>query len=574
MLKSGVRLCIALLSLYAGIAQAQRETVYMAILSSFRPAQNGDADPGFGLYVSTDRGLTWQHRGWREYIRTFYGEEGSDGALWSACGNGVLRSTDHGKSWRVTTGWEVTEVLKVKAAEKDPSLVFASTAYGIFRTTDRGETWEKKTGGMRRAFSGDVCIDRTDPTRILAATEEGVYLSEDRGELWTERGLAGRGVRVIVQDLHDAKRFWLGTEENGVYCSSDGGRHWESTSRALDGSAVYTIAMHPQKHDWLYAGTYGRGVLQSTDGGRHWVEHSRGLTDREVHALVVLPSDPKVILAGTLHRGLFRSTDSGETWVHVAHDSSQVWGLSVRTQGIITARDGKTMVLIPGGTFRMGSQTGYHEEAPVHSVRVTDFYMDQLPVTNREFRAFCDSTGTPYPANPRWDEMPGYFLDYPDHPVVNVTLEQASAYASWAGKRIPTEVEWEYAACGGLEQPLYPWGMRPLTAPGRNSPTATRSTNGGTCASQPRGSTPPRPARSHPTGTACMTWRATSINGQPTGSSDMTTPCGTCRILKTDGEGAGSFAAAAIIPTHSISAWRAVDSSLPAPHSSPSDSVA
>ena len=125
---------------------------------------------------------------------------------------------------------------------------------------------------------------------------------------------------------------------------------------------------------------------------------------------------------------------------------------------LISARDGKTMVLIPGGTFRMGSQTGYQEEAPVHSVNVTSFYMDQLPVTNREFKTFCDSTGAPYPPNPRWEEMPDYFLDYPDYPVVNVTLEQASAYASWAGKRIPTEAEWEYAACGGLDQPLYPWG--------------------------------------------------------------------------------------------------------------------
>ncbi len=331
MLNVRVYLCVALFVLSAEIAAAQRETVYMAILSSFRPAQNPDAGPALGLFVSTDRGSTWQGRGWREYIRTFYCEEGSDGTIWSACGNGVLRSTDNGRRWRVTTGWEVTEVLKVKVAESDPSLVFASTAYGIFRTTDGGETWEKKTGGMRRGFSGDVCIDRADPSRILAATEEGVYLSEDRGEQWTERGLAGKGVRVIVQDPHDAKRFWLGTEEDGVYCSSDGGRHWERESRGLDRSAVYTIALHPRNHDWIYVGTYGRGVFQSTDGGGHWEERSRGLTDREVHSLVVLPSDPRVVLAGTLHRGLFRSTDGGGTWVHLTHDSSQVWGLSVRS---------------------------------------------------------------------------------------------------------------------------------------------------------------------------------------------------------------------------------------------------
>ena len=125
---------------------------------------------------------------------------------------------------------------------------------------------------------------------------------------------------------------------------------------------------------------------------------------------------------------------------------------------IIVARDGKRMVLIPGGTFRMGSDHGYSEEAPVHPVRVDSFYMDEKLVTNREFKTFCDSARLPYPENPRWGDMPNYFLDFPDYPVVNVSLDEASRYAAWAGKRIPTEEEWEYAACGGLETPMYPWG--------------------------------------------------------------------------------------------------------------------
>ena len=70
-----------------------------------------------GFLASTDQGQTWERRGWRDYNRTFYCEQGSDGTIWCACGNGVLRSTDGGYSWRTTTGWEVTEVLKVKAAE-------------------------------------------------------------------------------------------------------------------------------------------------------------------------------------------------------------------------------------------------------------------------------------------------------------------------------------------------------------------------------------------------------------------------------------------------------------------------
>jgi photosystem II stability/assembly factor-like uncharacterized protein len=323
-----------LLILLVGAATAQRETVYMAVLSSFRTLRDPSGDPGFGLFVSTDGGRTWERRGWRDYIRTFYTEEGRDGTIWSACGNGVLRSADHGRRWVVTTGWEITEVLKVKVAEKDPSLVFASTAYGVFRTTDGGETWEKKIRGMRRPFSGDVCIDRTDPRRVLAATEVGIFLSEDRGQRWVRTGLESKGVRVVMQDLHDAKRFWLGTERDGVFFSDDGGKRWERRSKGLGHFAVYTISLHPHEQNWIYVGTYNGGVYRSTNSGLRWEQRSSGLTDLQVHSLLVLPSDSRVLLAGTLNRGLFRSSDGGDSWQYAGQDSSQVWGLSVRTRGV------------------------------------------------------------------------------------------------------------------------------------------------------------------------------------------------------------------------------------------------
>jgi len=330
MLRARLYISIALLTVIADIADAQRETIYVAVLSSFRPRDKSDTTPAAGLFVSTDQGSTWQHRGWREYIRTFYSEEGSDGTIWSACGNGVLRSIDSGRTWRVTTGWEVTEVLKVKGAQSDPSMVFAATAYGIFRSTDKGGSWEKKDSGLRRSFSGDICIDRTNSRHVVGATEEGVYLSEDGGDHWIAAGLAGKGVRVVVQDPHDAKQFWLGTEEDGVFFSTDGGKKWVQRSAGLEHRTVYTIALHPRKQNWIYVGTYGGGVYLSTDGGSRWEQCSTGLTDLQVHALVVLPSDPRVVLAGTLNKGLFRSTDGGQTWQHNSFKDSQVWGLSVR----------------------------------------------------------------------------------------------------------------------------------------------------------------------------------------------------------------------------------------------------
>ncbi|MBD3181782.1 SUMF1/EgtB/PvdO family nonheme iron enzyme [Candidatus Poribacteria bacterium] len=156
------------------------------------------------------------------------------------------------------------------------------------------------------------------------------------------------------------------------------------------------------------------------------------------------------------------------------------------TSGIEIGNDDSPMVLIPAGEFKMGSDFGEPDEYPVHEVYLDDYYIDVYEVTNAQYKVFMEKAG--YRAPRYWNDPQ---CNAPDQPVVGVTWNDALMYCNWAGKRLPTEAEWEKAARGGLVQKVYPWGDE------HNTPVAGGGGNTGVAGAASVGSFAPNPFGLH-----------------------------------------------------------------------------
>jgi len=301
-------------------------TLYAAVLET-RNYVVGAAHGASGLYRRDDDG--WTHLGWRN-ARCFgvavHPETPETIVL--ACGNGVLRSTDGGTSWCVTTDWRVTEVLDVALAPNRPETIYAATAYGVWRSPDGGDTWTPASDGIpapTATFTQTLVADASHPGRLLAGTEGGLFVSTDRASTWHPVG-PHLPIRTLRQHPMHPERWWAGTEDHGLLRSTDGGATWQRVDGDISETTIYAVALDLADPQHVAAAGFRTGLLVSRDGGASWTQQPLDLPAHSVHALAFDPDVPGRLWLGTVDAGVFVTDDGGVTCTDAGLPETTLYG--------------------------------------------------------------------------------------------------------------------------------------------------------------------------------------------------------------------------------------------------------
>ncbi|MFI5355988.1 MAG: WD40/YVTN/BNR-like repeat-containing protein [Opitutales bacterium] len=303
-----------LLASTAPAAPATPHRLYAA-LAMTKAQINTSVPSDSGVYVRQADGA-WKIFGPRVLgINSLAVQPGSHGkVILIASADGVVRSTDGGKTWRLTTGWEVIDVRSFAYNPANPGEVYASTCWGPLRSTNGGATWELAQTGLNLLYGQTLVADTQTPGRVLLGTEDGIYLSNDGAKTWARTASPPTLALRLAQSAADPKLLLMGSQGRGAWLSHDSGVTWTQTDPGSDRADLYAVALDPHRADRLAVGGWGVGVRVSADGGKTWTDRSAGLPNRNIFVLAFDPDQTDRLWASTLEDGTFYSDDLGATW--------------------------------------------------------------------------------------------------------------------------------------------------------------------------------------------------------------------------------------------------------------------
>jgi photosystem II stability/assembly factor-like uncharacterized protein len=258
----------------------------------------------------------WQHLGYNDTMISALAFDPRDrNVIYTTGNNGLWRSLDGGKLWRMCNDWQMTEARDVVVDPNAPDHVYLALPDGLAVSTDRAQTLVRREKGLpaRGKYTQVVQVDRTRAGRVLLGCERGVFLTENGAELWRQVLPTQEMVLDLQQSPHDPKVWLAVTQKVGAWRSTDGGLTWAKLAGVPSTHPLYNITIDVTNPQRLAIGSWSLGVLTSEDGGQTWSERNDGLPN--AHCVCRVGVDPTgQLYASVVGATLFVSADFGRTW--------------------------------------------------------------------------------------------------------------------------------------------------------------------------------------------------------------------------------------------------------------------
>ena len=313
----------------AWMVQAEEKNALFVAFAMTKEQESSPLPTDSGIFLRSSVDADWQRIGpVIQQMASFTTDPNNLNTLFIACGNGIVRSTDGGATWRMTTGWRESDVNKVVVDPENGRNVYASSVWGISASYDGGETWQTANRGLKKRFSRSIMVDSQNPKRLLVGTEDGIYESRDRARTWRPVRSSPKVVILRMDRSQADPGLWIaGTEGKGVYLSRNDGRRWEPVAPDLKEANIYGVSIDPFNTDHLATGGWGVGVWISSDLGETWRRTESKLPSPNVMAMTFDANVNGRLWVSTFEEGTYYTDDGGKTWQDGDLYGAYVWDL-------------------------------------------------------------------------------------------------------------------------------------------------------------------------------------------------------------------------------------------------------
>ncbi len=265
-----------------------------------------------GLFICDSSEKRSHPVGWKNIIATHFTVSSDKKTWYLSAGNGVLRSIDGGKTFKIITDWRMTEVMFTWVNPQNPKTLISCTATGLFRSHDEGKTWKEINKGLARPgekYAGQLYTAKGDTATLYICTAEGIFTSATNGDTWNLVGFKGKET-ACIDIAGGTKEQMLAIAGKNVFVSFNKGLKWELCYAGKN--RLCGMNRTPADPSRVYVYGIGTGLIFSPDSGKNWNLLSNELTGKTVFCLS-FSNDGKSLYAGT-DEGLWISSNNGKSF--------------------------------------------------------------------------------------------------------------------------------------------------------------------------------------------------------------------------------------------------------------------